>query len=138
MINKNTTNNKVNEFYRYYFLTFLIKNSFIEDKLMTLINDIFKDLESLCEVVDIKMCGKKKLAYAIKKQNMANYVTVIIKMKDEDELKIKLNEIHRRFKLIEEILRYLIYRYDYKENNLPDNLHLMKTYMDTRSTSIKT
>ena len=47
-------------------------------------------------------------------------------------LKNNLNEIYRRFKLTEEILRYLIYRYDLKDTNLPDNLHLIKTYLDSR------
>jgi ribosomal protein S6 len=136
-INENTMNNKGNEFYRHYFVTFLIKSSVSEDKVNTLIGNIFKDLESLCEVIEMKMCGKKRLAYYIKKQNSAIFFTTVIKLKDEENLKKKLKEIERQFKLTEEILRYLINRYDYKEGNLPDNLHTMKTHIDPRILSYK-
>lgn len=135
MINrKNITNNIKNieelKFYRYYFITFLIKPSFNEDKVLDMINDLFYSIKDLCEVVENKMCGKKKLSYPIQKQQSAIYTTVILKIEENDDLKNNLNEINRRLKSLHEVLRFLIYRYNYNNNVLPDNLSSMKTYID--------
>ena len=134
MIRKNITNNALEtedlKFYRYYFINFLIKTSVNEDKVNELINNVFDGLKDMCEVMDIKMCGKKKLSYPIQKQLNAIYTTVVLKIQEDDNLKTKLNEINRRLKAVQEILRYLVYRYNYNHNILPDNLISMKTYID--------
>ncbi len=116
--------------YRYYFITFLIKTSFNEDKVSDMLNDLFDSMKDMCEVMENKMCGKKRLSYPIDKQQNAIYATVVLKLEENDNLKNNLNEINRRLKSLHEVLRYLVYRYNYNHNILPDNLSLMKTYID--------
>ena len=118
------------KFYRYYFITFLIKTSFNEDKVSDMINDLFDSMKDICEVMENKMCGKKRLSYPIQKQQNAIYATAVLKIEENDDLKNNLNEINRRLKSLHEVLRYLIYRYNYNHNILPDNLSLIKTYID--------
>lgn len=139
MIRKNITNTDTEElkFYRYYFSTFLIKTSVNEDKVNDLINNVFNSMKNICEVIDIKLCGKKRLSYPIQKQLNATYVTLVLKIEETDELKNKLNEINRRLKSMQEVLRYLIYRYNYNHNILPDNLSSMKTYIDKNAMESK-
>lgn len=125
---------KTMEFDRYYFITFILKISLSEDMAETLLKKTFEGVSDLCKLLDIKLCGKKRLTYPIQKQEMGQYCTAIIKIKEDDNLQKSLDEIHRRFKAIQEILRLSVMRYDFNENStetlFPDNLLHMKPHID--------
>ena len=122
-------NTQTLEFYRYYFVTFLIKNSINEDKITELIKKIFENLKTQCELIDVKTCGKKKLCYPIQKQLMANYGTGVIKFKEDENLKKNIDEMHRHIIGTHEVLRHLTHRTHW-ESDISDNLFIMKSYLD--------
>ena len=82
------------KFYRYYFITFLIKTSFNEDKVSDMINDLFHSMENMCEVMENKMCGKKRLSYPIDKQQNAIYATVVLKLEENNCIFLIVCEHH--------------------------------------------
>jgi ribosomal protein S6 len=132
MINiKNIKSQEELKFYRYYFNIFVIKSSCNEDQVSPMINELFNSMKDMCELVESKFCGKKRTSYPIEKQQNAIYATVVLKLEENDNLKNNLNEIKRRVKAFNEniVLRHFVYRYNYN-NVLPDNLSLMKTYID--------
>lgn len=123
---------KEQEYFRYYFITLIIKPDMNEDAVMVLLRDILESptMKKLLQVEDLKMCGKKKMTYAIKKNFTGTYCTALIKVVEDDDLRITLNEIHRLLRANSEILRISTIRYAFGEDILPDNLSHMKTYMD--------
>lgn len=122
------------EFYRYYFITLIVKSSILEETAMGVVKNAFENMEKLCQLEDLKNCGKKKFTYPIQKQDMGLYITAIIKVVEDDNLKNNLEEITRRLKTVHEVLRFLFERYNYNllqdKNLLPDNLVNMKSFID--------
>jgi ribosomal protein S6 len=131
MNTENSLNIDTTEFHRYYFFTIILQNSVGEDAAAPLIQKMFEAMKDLCHVEDVKMSGKKKFTYPIKKQDSGIYCTVVIKLTENDNLKVSLDEIQRRIKSNQQVLRFLFIRHDFNNINIvPDNLLHMKTYMD--------
>jgi len=122
------------EFYRYYFITLVVKSSILEETAMAVIKSAFENMGTLCKLEDVKNCGKKKFTYPIQKQDTGLYVTAVIKVIEDDNLKNSLEEITRKLKTVHEILRFLVERYNYNilqdKLLLPDNLINMKSFID--------
>ncbi|MFP4661793.1 MAG: 30S ribosomal protein S6 [Halanaerobiales bacterium] len=93
---------------RLYETTFIIKPDVeegVKEELQERIKGIITDNGG--EIVEVDVWGSKKLAYEINDYRTGFYTMIIFKGESE-----AINELERNYKIIDDILRYLIIRKD--------------------------
>lgn len=123
-------------FHRYYFITAILTDKISEDEGVSIFTKIFEKRKDLCSIEEMKKCGLKQFSYPIKKEKEGIYLTFIIKVLEDDNLKQTLNEITRIIKGEKTILRFIMCRHTI-EDNLPDSMSSLKAYYFNSSETIK-
>lgn len=97
----------------FYEAVFIVRQGASTAHVETITKEVVDFIKSLGgNVTKTEFCGLKQLAYPIKKNNKGYYVLLNIANKDNN-----INELERKFRLHEDIIRSLIIRVDKLENN---------------------
>jgi small subunit ribosomal protein S6 len=89
---------------RNYELMLVVNPEWTEEKLSATTSNLSQFIESMSgSVAEVKMLGKRKLAYPIKHFNEGHYMLIYFKLKSESS-----PELENRLNISEEIIRYLL------------------------------
>ena len=97
----------------FYEAVFIVRQGASTSHVETITQEVVGFIKELGgEVTKTEFCGLKQLAYPIKKNNKGYYVLLNIANKNNN-----INELERKFRLHEDIIRSLIIRVDKLENS---------------------
>ncbi len=97
----------------FYETVFIVRQGASTPHVEAVTQEVVEFIKSLGgEITKTEFCGLKQLAYPIKKNNKGYYILLNIANKNNN-----IDELERKLRLHEDIIRYLIIRVDKLENS---------------------